>query len=164
MPGTPILTQQETQIKTIIEGLKLSGGYHYTWGTVNIEDLAKCTFPCGMVYLDPEEENLDDPDGASAQAYTNMAKFRIRVVGTFETEQSNPIFAANATLTKALDDLKKAFGINYSLNDTADYMMYKRSVRISSVVNDIMIPKMMDTFWETRYIQSRTSPDTVACV
>lgn len=162
-PGTPILTLMENNIATVTSGIRIVDGFHFDWKTVNQEDLAKCTFPCSTIYLDPEEENLDDPDGASATAYTNSAKFRIHVVGKFEVEQNNPIFAANALLTKALDDLKKVFGINHHLNDTADFMMYKRSVRINKLNGDIMIPKEMDTFWETRYSQSRLLPDTRAC-
>jgi hypothetical protein len=165
MPGTPILTNIESNIKSLIESILSKNGYHYDWSSVNEEDLAKAIFPCAMVYLDPEETNLDNEQagGAHAGTYLNRVNFRIHVVGKLDLETKNPNFEANAVLTKALDDLKKLFGINYSINDYADSFMYVRSERIRKQNGDIFIPCELDTFWVCQYMQLRNSPDLRTC-
>jgi hypothetical protein len=166
MAGTPILTNIEAAIASLIGGMTTAGGYNFNWGTANVEDLAKVDdaqgFPVGVVYLEPEETNLDDPDGMDSRAYTNEAAFRVRVVGRMEEEETSPVFEANKMLNKALDDLKKLFGTNYSLSGTADVMMYRSAVRIRKPNADIMVPSEMDVFFVVRYSQDRTTPTQYA--
>lgn len=162
-PGTPWLTQIENNVKSIIEAIRMVDGFHFDWEIANQEDLAKCTFPAAMIYLEPDEENLDDRTGAHSGTYLNKVTFRIHVVGKIEIETSNPNFEANAVLTKALDDLKKVFGINYHINDTADSFMYRRATRIRKQNGDIFIPAELDTIWDCTYFQIRIAPDKRTC-
>jgi len=71
MAGTPILTQIETNMQTLIEGMTVAGGYNYNWGTVNQRDYAKCKFPSAVIDLEPEELNMDEAGGMQADAYLN---------------------------------------------------------------------------------------------
>lgn len=160
----PILTNAEAAMASMIVGMTTDGGYNYDWETVNHEDFAKSqdynayAFPRAMIYLEPEERNTDDPDGAWAGAYHNEAMFRIRVVGRLDEEYAEPLFEINKVLNKGLDDLKKLFGTNYSLNGTIETIMYRSSNRVRQENGDIMIPKVLDTFWMVRYSQDRTNP------
>ena len=155
-----ILTKAEDNINILISGITVAGGYNYNWGTVNQNDLAKCTFPAAMAELDPEETNLDTPDGIHAGAYLNEAGFKIRIVGQIPQETTNPVYEINKVLNKALDDLKQVFGTEpgASLNDNVDLMQYQRSVRIGKMAGDIFIPKELETFWMVKYHQDRTNP------
>ena len=157
MAGLPILSQIETALKSIIEALA-PPDYNYDWGTVNEPDMAHQSFPSALVELEPEETSLDDPNGAFAGAYYNEAMFRITVRGELSSEENVPNFAINDILNRALDDLKQAFGINYHLNDTANTIMYRRSVRITEQAGDRFIPKRLETFWSVRYAQDRQNP------
>lgn len=154
----PILTRAELAIKTYIESIRQLNGYYFNWGTVNQLDLAKAVFPCALVYLDPEETNKDEEGGVSTDSYINEAAFRIIIVGTLPSETSNPLFDNNAMLTKGLHDLKKIFGINYSLGGLVDLMQYKSSARVYRTNNDIIIPSKLDTRWMVTYTQQRTEP------
>lgn len=158
----PILTQAEENMAILVEGMTIADGYNYDWGTVNQPDLAKCTFPCAVIEMDPEETNLDEPTGVHAGAYLNEVAIKIRAVGKLDTEHTNPVFENNKTLNKALDDLKKVFGTNYSLNGTVDTIMYRRSLRITKQAGDIFIPSELESHWIVRYTQDRqnvTQPD-----
>jgi hypothetical protein len=162
-PDIPWLTKIENNIKSIIEAIRSVDGYHFDWEICNQEDLAKVTFPAAMVYLEPEEENLDERTGGCGGSYLNKVTFRIHVVGKLADESSNPNFDMNAVLSKALDDLKKIFGINYHINDNADAFMYRRSVRIRKLNGDIFVPVELDTFWDCTYMQLRNAPDKRTC-
>jgi hypothetical protein len=154
----PILTQIETNTAALIAAMTTAGGYNYNWETVNEEDLAKGEFPRACIYLEPEETNIDDANGISGNAYTNEAFFRIRVAGRLAEEKSTPMFEINKILNKALDDLKKLFGTNYSLGGVCDWIWYKSSTRLPMKSGDIFIPKELDTFWLVRYTQDRQNP------
>lgn len=160
-PTTPILTQIEDKIYDYIRGMK-TGPYHFSWGTVNERDLAKAAFPSALVYVD-EEESLDEPDGAWGSAYFNEVSFRIEVIARTEVEYENPVFDINRDLNKALDDLKKVFGTNWSLDLTGDIIMYRGSSREEIRNGDIFIPKKLITRWTVRYETSRTDPTEVSC-
>lgn len=157
----PIITRAELQMKTDIEGLLQDNGYFFDWGTVNQQDIAKVNFPCAMIWLDPDETNLDEAGGSWAQAYLNEVSFRIRVVGRMDEETSNPVFDNNVNLTKALHDLKKIFGTDYSLGGLVDSIMYLSSVRVFKRNNDIIIPSELETYWKVRYTQDRQTPTVI---
>jgi len=161
MPGTPFLTLIEEKMYELIAGMSI-GDYHFDWGTVNQEDYAKAVFPSALIYYEPEE-SLDEPDGAWGQAYFNQVIFRVEVVAKLEEEYENPVFEINKELNKALDDLKKLFGKNWSLDGATDTIMYGGSERKEEALGDIFIPKRLITRWLCRYEQDRTSPDIASC-
>jgi len=159
MPA-PILTQIEAAMKALIESTTVAGGYNYEWGTVNQPDLARCTYPTAEIILS-SEVNLDEVEGAHANAYMNEAEFLIRVTGENAAEDADsPVYAINAIHNLALDDLKKLFGTNYSLSDTADMIMYQGMQRVTSTAGDIFVPGHIETTWMVRYSQDRQTPTT----
>lgn len=164
MPDTPILTEVESAMKTLIESMTIdSGDYHFDWESVNELDMAKRELDDGrnaacIIELDPEETNLDDPEGVHAQAYANEVTFKITCWTKFYKETDNPIFSNNAELNKALDDLKKIFGINYTVSGTCDMILYRSSNRVRRLVQDMMIPTKLETYWLVKYTQDRYDP------
>lgn len=158
MAGTPILTLAEAAMKSLVEGMTTDGGYNYNWGTVNEYDMALCTFPSATIELEPEELNIDEPNGAWAGAYYNEDTFRIIVRGKLSDEHTDPNFQADDLLNKALDDLKQVFGIDYHLSGTVNVIMYRGCTRIIERSGDRFIPKRLETRWIVRYLQDRQNP------
>ena len=162
LASKPILTLIEEEIQTIIEGLDTVDGYNYSWNTVNIRDEAHNTFPSALVEL-VEEINIDPNNGSHSRAYLNRAEFRITAKGQISAE---PDFSNGETPwnqirfvhNKLLDDLKKAFGTNYSLNDSAHSILYNRSERNRQASGDIFRDANLVTFWTVQYMQDRQTP------
>lgn len=159
MPGTPILSQIMTSMEEMILGITL-GLYNFTWD-VNKTDLAKASFPVANIFLD-NEVNLDDPQGPDSDMYFEEVNFRIEIYTRLETEMANPRWEIQLELNKALDDLKMVFGRDYTINNTADYIMYRGMVVEWIMNNDIMIPGKMITRWRVTYESDRQNPDSVA--
>lgn len=162
MPGTPILTQIEENMSSLIQGMQ-PGLYHFMWGSqsVNDTDLARVTFPCANIYLE-SDTSLDDINGSHCGAYYHESTYRIEVMAKLEEERENPRWAINAELSKAFDDLRKLFGRNYNINGTADTIMYRDMQREFARNGDIFIPSKMITYWVIRWESDRQSPDLVA--
>lgn len=158
-PTTPILTQIEDAMVKMIEGIT-PGLYTYNW-VVNETDLAKDQFPRANIFLD-YENNLDDPEGPDSDMYFQEAFFRIEIIARAEQEYDNPRWEIQKDLNLALDDLKRLFGRDYTVNGTADFIMY-RGMRIEYFRNnDIFIPAKLITSWRITYEQDRQSPESVA--
>jgi len=154
-----ILTTIESEMKTLIEGMTTTS-YNYNWGTVNNPDMARQTFPSAEIMM-TMETNVDDPGGGWAQAYSNEAEFQIKVIPELSAEAEVPVYAINIEYNKALDDLKKLFGINYNLNGNCCSIMYRSAERINSTAGDNFRPGYLDTRWLVRYSQDRLDPETV---
>lgn len=159
MPDTPILTQIRNAMVEMIEGIEL-GSYHYIWHA-NQPDAAKMQFPTANIFLETET-SLDDPNGPDSDMYFQECTFRIEVTAQLEQEMENPRWSIQDQLDKALDDLKCLFGNDYSVDGTADIIMYRGSNIEYRRNNDIFIPARLITRWIVRYEQDRRSPDTVA--
>ena len=154
-----ILTTIESEMKTLIEGMT-TANYNYTWGTVNNPDMAHQTFPSAEIML-VREDNVDNTGGTWAQAYSNEAEFQIKVIPELSSEEEIPVYAINIEYNKALDDLKKVFGINYNLNGNCLTIMYRSAERINSSAGDVFRPGHLDTRWLIRYNQDRLDPEMV---
>ena len=159
-----LLTRIEYNISNLIQTIS-QGSYYFNWGPSNELDLAKAQFPCAQIFI--ENENcLDDPDGTSSNMYFQEVIFRIEVYATLDQEIDNPRFAINQELNKALVDLKRLFGNNWSLEyqgvAPADTIMYTGMTREYIEHNDVFVPSKMITNWRVRYEQDRTNPDIIA--
>jgi len=152
----PILTRIEHAMYDLIGGMRL-GTYNFDWGTVNQPDLAKVTFPSALVVLE-EEINMDEAGGAWSNGYLNQAIYIITVRAKLNEEKHIPIFEIDAELNKALDDLKKLFGSNYSVDGSCDRIMYRGMRRNLERTGDLFVPKSMETRWNVEYTQGRTTP------
>jgi hypothetical protein len=158
----PILTLIEQGMADAIADME-QGEYNFTWNAqgVNQPDMAKVTFPTAEIFLE-SEDNLDDPDGPWSNAYMQEATYVIRVRARLDSETDVPTWEINAELNKALDDLKKLFGTNYSVSGYCDTIMYRGFERINEMSGDVFIPKRMETRWRVQYSQDRKNPEQVA--
>ena len=86
MAGTPILTTVESNMVSLIEAMDTANAYNYDWGTADQHDAAHMRFPAAYIELEPEEENLDGPNGAHAGAYMNRTTYKITVHGEIDGE------------------------------------------------------------------------------
>lgn len=158
--ATDLLTTIEYEMVKKIEGMT-EGLYHFNWDSCNQLDVAKMEFPNAQIYL--ENENcLDSASGSNNQAYFQEVTFRIEVLARLEEECDNPRFDINVELNKALSDLKRVFGSDYSVNGSVDTIMYTGSNREYIRNNDIFIPAKLITRWNVRYEQDRSDPDVFA--
>lgn len=161
----PILDTFESIAQSLIEGMTTGGGYNFNWGTVNNPDLAQVIFPTAWIFIEAER-NIDVIDGAGAQSYRNEVDVRIEVMGEIATETAIPNWSINSIHNKALDDLKKLFGItaNIHVGNSIDVMMYQGMTREDPLPTsgDRFHPGKMITTWLARYYQSRTDPETHA--
>ena len=166
--GGSLIANIESTLKNLIENIGPSGGYHYDWnnvsfGVVSPEETAFSAapaFPSAHIVL-IEEKNIDEPDtenaagpsGAFSGAYYNVMTYMISIGGNSSVSPPD----RRAGLLNALDDLKKLFGVNYTLkNSGASAVMYKGFEFANGASLTI------DSYWTIRYYQSRTEPDKVA--
>lgn len=162
--ATPILTTAEEEMVTLIDAMT-STSYNLDWGRTNEEDVCRidwCKQTASAVIYWEGEENTDTEDGAHANAYANIAEYRIRVRCQLTEEPEFPMAAKRARLRLAVDDLKKLFGTNYWLNSSQLQIMYKRTGTPDVRQQGDIVLGEIDTFWTVRYYQDRQSPATVA--
>ena len=156
--STPILTEIEESMASAIEGLRKANGYYYDWGTVNNTDEAQQTFPSAEIAI-VEEVCLDEAGGAWSGAYLQELTVDIKIRTELMNEESQPIYAINAELNKAVEDLKKLFGINYTISENCETIMYKGMHRVNDLNNDIFRPTYVIVRFMIRYTQDRDRPD-----
>ena len=166
MAGTPILDTAEAKLETLISGMKIADGYNYDWSVVNEEDEAIGTFPRAII--DPRDELADREvcqdtlAGIGSRDYTNEVIFTILVAGELPAFDNNPAFAIRSTLRKALDDLKKLFGIHNQLDGACDNVLYASSQIEPIRTNDILGAAQLRTRWKIVYSQDRQTPTQYA--
>lgn len=154
---TPTLSLIELGLKTCIQAMNVSNGYYYTWGSVNEIDKSKMVYPAANIEL-VQEECTDTQDGVWAETYMLEATYNIRVWTRLESQVNAPYWEIDAELNKALDDLKKCFGINYTVSGNCDIVFYRGMTRETYQSGDVFIPKSMLTRWTVRYTADRTEP------
>ena len=158
MSGTALLTQIESKMASLIEGIKAEP-YNFVWGKCNERDMAKAMYPSAVIYIE-NETSVDDPDGVWAQEYANEVTFRIEVRARLDAQYENPVVEIRTLLLRALDDLKLLFGRNYNLDGTCDTIMYRGMTIVEEPSGDIFIPSKLVSVWLVRYEQDRLSPTT----
>lgn len=164
-----VVSSIEAKIAELISGMRVADGYNYDWSTSNqpdnnlrydAENSAWVYVPHAVVYAD-EEECLDDENGVWAQEYSNALTVRIVVDAPLNEEVNLAEFAVNAKINDALDDLKRLFGVHYSLDGIGILpVMYRSSRREMYKTGDVFLPKRLETEWLVRYFQCRTAPST----
>ena len=158
---TPILSKIETKMAEQISGMSLGAGYYFEWGSVNEPDIAKQQFPSAEIVVE-SELNLDEKEGAWSQAYEQEASFLIKVRVTLDNETERPLYEVNTELNKALEDLKRLFGRNYTVSDSCETIMYRSMQRVTDKGNDIFRPAYLETRWLVRYTQDRREPSSLS--
>lgn len=156
--ATPILTEIETAMATDIAALRVANGYYYDWGSVNEPDVAKQIFPSAEIAV-VEENCLDDAGGVWSNAYLQEASIEIKVRAELPNEEEVPSYEINKELNKCVEDLKKLFGINYTISGNCETIMYRGMRRVFEGSNDIFRPSYVIVRFNVRYTQDRDLPD-----
>lgn len=158
--ASSLIDSIELNIKIMILGMTRAGGFNSDWQTVNQPDEAIGAFPRAVI-ISPLETCVDTLSGQDAQSYTNDILFGIQVK-VQQDWTDNAQFMIRSSLRLALDDLKKMFGNNTSINGTCEVVMYKNSQVININQNDIQRPSHLNTSWLVRYAQDRLDPMVVS--
>jgi hypothetical protein len=146
----------ENKIVDLIGSLTVAGGFNYDWNGVIEGDIHTAVFPSANLVLE-EEKNIDEPEGeeivgptgAFSEAYYNAIRFVIKIGGTV----GGNVTPDRHAFYKALDDFKKIFGINYTLDNSGASAILYRGFKM---VNAGGI--LMETTWLVRYYQNRKEP------
>jgi hypothetical protein len=159
MANDSILNEAILSASALIAAMRKVDGYNFDWGESNLEDMALATFPYAIIKI-IVEECLDEENGAHACAFHNLVRLEIFIRQCADKENSNPIYDVRVLFLQALDDLKKLFGTNGTLDGYVDCMLYVGAeFDLTKIGNDdIFVPYEMKTNWKTRYTQSRFSP------
>jgi len=161
-----ILSKIENNIKTLIEGMTVSDGYNYNWGTVNIIDEVKQdSYPTALVKLH-DIESIDDIGGGNGNSYAMRARFEIIIKAKLTDETTTPLYDIHDAQYKAYDDLLKLFGNNPSLCvDSVPACHYVNPDSVESreehETGDIFRPSDFITRWYIYYEQLRTDPEVL---
>jgi hypothetical protein len=153
-----VISKIERGMEDAIAGMSEGDGYNYDWGTVNQPDVALQTFPSAEIMLE-SETCLDDKEGVWSDAYELESIFVLRIRSDLQNETERPAYEINHELNRALDDLKKLFGINYHVTDSCDTVMYMGATRVPDRTGDIFRPAHMDVRFRVRYTQDRQNPE-----
>jgi hypothetical protein len=161
-----ILDNIEIEIDHLISHMRIAGGYNFDWTTSNEEDDAYAGFPRAII--DPrdtmadKETCMDISLGLGSQDYTNEVLFTILVTGDLPAFNNNPSFAIRSTMRKALDDLKKVFGVNNQLRGKCDNILYVSSQIEPTRKNDVLSAAQLRAVFKVIYSQDRQDPTLYA--
>lgn len=164
-PGTPILTLAEAQLKTLIEDMSIATGYFFNWGTSTNPDEAAGTDLASLIEpVNPFEINKDNPYGAHSGAYLNECQYRVTVRPKLTSEQTLPNWEVRAFWHKAVDDLKKRFGLDdgSTLNGTVQHFAYMRTLQYIERAGDVFKPGRIEVYFRCMYHQDRADPSVNA--
>jgi hypothetical protein len=157
-----LVTAMAARMAVDIEAMSTANGYRSTWGTCNIKDAAKkTTHPNAEIYF-AKEENLDERSSGVANAFTNELPCEIHVFCELSTIGDNPEFEMNAEYNKALEDLKRCFTEDNSLNGLCHSVVYRGCDREKTPNGDTVIFGKLITRWGIVYAQDRATPSLAA--
>ena len=165
--ATPILTLIETELQTLLAGLRVANGYQLNWSPVNLEDRALedyDNYNCFSCVYWQSEENHDNVNMVHAGAYSNKSTYTIESRVPLLSESVKPKFDARSRLYMAQEDIKRLFGNFQTLNSTyASNVQYLDSSIIDDTYQrgDRFTPIMLKTTIEVWYFQSRINPSIV---
>lgn len=161
-----ILDNIELEMISLIAHMRKASGYNFDWSIVNEEDDAIGHFPkCTINPRDgvaDKEVSKDTEAGIGSREYTNEVMFTYLVEGELPAFNNNPAFAIRSTMRKALDDLKKVFGINNQLNGKCDNILYVASQIEPIKTNDVLATARLRAIFRVIYSQDRIDPTLYA--
>lgn len=154
------ITRIEEAAAGIIRNLR-TPAYRFDWGTVNETDEAKMRYPAADVET-VSEANNDEVNSPHSGSYKNALTLRITAHVQIPEDAPNPEKAINAYLNYALDDLKRAFGRNYHLNDNCDIILYRGMSRQAvDGGGTVLKTRKLITTWLVKYEQNRLNPERI---
>jgi len=153
-----------TRIELLVSQMTVTGGYNSIWyalpskGQVNDKNLQ--TLPCGQAIVN-SETSLDDENFANAYACEAEIIIRVR---EDQGIKEDPIRDIRTAFYSCLEDLKKLFGKDTTLNDLGvqhfDYVGYDF---VETDGKDYFTPKYMDVKFRMVYFQDRLDPSKAVC-
>lgn len=154
-----------TRIESLIAGMRTVNGYNSDWNALPTASLANDknfqSFPCGEAIVVSEEN--DDPANF-ANAYTNRNIVEIIVKDDLSTVKKDPQRDIRSVYYADLEDLKKLFGVDTTLNDLGvETFHYMNMELVPHADKDYFTPKHMIVRFDMRYNQDRETPSQVAC-
>ena len=154
-----------TRIELLISQMRKTNNYNSDWsalptvGLVNDKNFQ--SFPCGQAVA-INESSFDE--GNFANAYSNESLIEIIVRDASVTVESDPVVDIRALFYNDLEDLKKLFGVDTTLNTLGvETFWYESMELVLNESRDYFTPKHMIVRFRMRYFQDRESPSTVAC-
>ncbi|MCF8012578.1 MAG: hypothetical protein K9L56_15010 [Clostridiales bacterium] len=167
-----IVSNIEEQLKTVLEGISNNSIGDYTQytktGVVNIEDEILSRVESDsitdinyMIVEEDEETNTSFQIGQNALSNVIPLKIIARVKNA--TDESFPRRAIKRRMNEVLTDVKQSLYMNFTLNNSCDYVEYKRSrkeifnsnrIYTGDLIIDIIV----------RYSQSGKNPNMIACI
>jgi len=157
-----IRTNIRDAITTAIKGLKKADGYTFDWSTVQQPNTALGGYPRALVYLGGESCN-DTDGGVHQHAYMCNCEVNIEVEVKMTAKTAVPMFAIDSYIDDALDDLKRMFGKNPSLNGVGNLPVLFSSMEVSEFASgDTFVSKKFVSIWSITYSQLRTEPTTIS--
>jgi hypothetical protein len=156
------LTVIQNGILAMINNMRNLDGYNYDYISTQQEDFNKVLgFPHINVYLMPNEDNLDEPEHTSMNAFRNEANFELHCFHKLSAENTNAVFANDAILNNMLHDVKKMIGYYPTGEGLWEYIMYDGSERVKSGNgDDLFLPKKLVVRIKISYTQDTTEPNT----
>ena len=146
------ITTVAAEIKSMIAAMTTTGGYYYSWGTLNKSNAALvASYPCADIRYKTESA----ADGIAGLYGMQNAEFTISVdykIAMTLTEQ--PEYTADAALDKALADLCSCFAANNTgllpLSKEA-VIEFKGSEKIYNNRGNAYRPVQLVTKWNVFY-------------
>jgi hypothetical protein len=160
----PILTRQQTYLASAIQGLRIVDGYFYDWGLSNLRDEAaklEAGYPNAVIEIN-REVNQDQQGSAHAGAYDNYATCTIRVAQDAAALGEDPRYSLNPEQEKALDDIKRFFGLDPQIGGLSNSVQYKEWRRSFTKNGDVLRPGEMELDFEIWYTQDRQQPSLIS--
>jgi hypothetical protein len=162
--ASSILDFIELNIAISILGMTKTGGYNFDWKAVNEDDesmpsdgISSGGYPRSII-LSPEVTCMDDPGGASGEAYTNEVLFIIDSKAE-QLSVDKPNFAIRSHLRLMFDDLLMLFGNNVSVNGSCKSFRWTGKAKMFSTdKNDTLHPSFLRTEWKSRFDNDRKEP------
>lgn len=155
--STPKITSMLAVMASGVAGLRVAGGYHYDWGTVNNEDEVQCTYPAASIMF-AGETRVDNTDMSDSGEYTNRVAVQISSTNLIALD-GNPFYKVDETLAKMLWDLKRYFLKNFHLTGTCELISYVSSTKEAVPQKDILLPARLLSVWSIRYCETETDLD-----
>jgi hypothetical protein len=155
-----IRTKIRANVSALIAGMRVSGGYHSDWGSINQMNPALSTFPCAIVTLGPEQSEEDD-NSSYADSYRCAAEMSIEINVKAPAISSPVNISVDTIIDNAMGDIKRVIGRNPSFNSAGNTPpIYLGSddpeeYATGGVISGVKRIKMN---WLVPYVQSRTEP------
>ena len=160
-----LLGSYVSRIEALIAGMTTAGGYNSTWCALPTASLANDknfqSFPCGQAIVITEDE---DPDAEFTQTYANQCIVEIMVKDDLSSVKADPQRDIRDVYYNDLEDLKKLFGQDTSLNDLGVNGFYYLGMElVNHEDKDYFTPKHMIVRFTMTYRQDRFTPSQASC-